>query len=49
MKVVGLEDRNASAFMGGSILAALKAFEPRWVTKEEYAEHGAAIVAKKCD
>lgn len=47
--VFGLEDRTIAAFVGGSILAALKAFEPHWITKEEYAQQGAAIVAKKCE
>jgi len=48
IKVVDLKDRNLLAWEGGSLTANLASFDPMWVSKEEYEEHGASIVHKKC-
>uniref|UniRef100_K3X524 Actin n=1 Tax=Globisporangium ultimum (strain ATCC 200006 / CBS 805.95 / DAOM BR144) TaxID=431595 RepID=K3X524_GLOUD len=42
------QERRIGAFLGGSILASLGSFHEMWMSKAEYAEHGAALVHKKC-
>ena len=37
-----------SAWIGGSILASLSAFQHMWISKQEYDESGPAIVHCKC-
>ncbi|KAL7470697.1 hypothetical protein ACHAXS_010950 [Conticribra weissflogii] len=37
-------ERKDSAWVGGSILASLATFKNMWVTKDEYNEHGSAIL-----
>ena len=41
-------ERRVADWLGGSILASLGSFGENWVTKKEYDEHGAGIVARKC-
>ncbi|CAI5727126.1 unnamed protein product [Hyaloperonospora brassicae] len=41
-------ERRVGAFLGGSILASLGSFHEMWMSKAEYAEHGAALIHKKC-
>lgn len=48
LKVKSPQERKHSAWIGGSILSSLKAFESIWVTKAEYNEQGESIVHKKC-
>eukprot|EP00831_Metopus_contortus_P085168 TRINITY_DN983_c0_g1_i12.p2 TRINITY_DN983_c0_g1~~TRINITY_DN983_c0_g1_i12.p2 ORF type:complete len:154 (-),score=39.42 TRINITY_DN983_c0_g1_i12:55-516(-) len=36
-----------SAWIGGSIMSSLSTFKHMWLSKEEYAESGASVVAKK--
>ncbi len=38
-------DTKYSAWIGGSILASTESFD-RWITKQEYNEHGTKIVSK---
>ena len=40
-------EREQSAWIGGSIIAQLEAFESFWITKEEYLEFGTSIANKK--
>jgi actin len=42
------EGRQYSVWEGGSVMASLKTFAERWITKEEYQEFGASIVHRKC-
>lgn len=42
------QERKIGAFLGGSILASLGSFHEMWMSKAEYAEHGAALIHKKC-
>ena len=42
------EDKQHSAWIGGSIVGSLGAFANLWITKREYEEHGIGIVGKKC-
>jgi len=40
--------RKYSAWIGGSILASIDAFQRMWITKQEYDEFGPEIVHRKC-
>lgn len=40
--------RNFSAWIGGSILASLPAFQSCWVLREQYEESGPQVVYQKC-
>lgn len=44
---LGLESCH-SAWIGGSILASMKAFQQRLFTKQEYEENGAIMIERKC-
>mmetsp|Transcript_33924 Transcript_33924/g.59133 ORF Transcript_33924/g.59133 Transcript_33924/m.59133 type:complete len:418 (+) Transcript_33924:44-1297(+) len=41
-------ERRFSSWIGGSILASLGSFQQMWMSKQEYSEHGAGIVERKC-
>ncbi|GLE10203.1 hypothetical protein PINS_up022228 [Pythium insidiosum] len=41
-------ERRIGSFLGGSILASLGSFHEMWMSKAEYAEHGASLIHKKC-
>lgn len=41
-------ERNYAPWLGGSILASLGTFHQLWMSKQEYDEHGAALVHRKC-
>lgn len=41
-------ERRYSTWLGGSILASLGTFHQLWVSKQEYDEHGSAIVHARC-
>ncbi|KAJ3678164.1 hypothetical protein LUZ60_001967 [Juncus effusus] len=40
--------RKYSVWIGGSILACLSTFQPKWISKAEYQEYGSSIVHRKC-
>ncbi|XP_076975691.1 actin-like protein 9 [Tamandua tetradactyla] len=40
--------RNFSVWIGGSILASLRAFQSCWIRREQYEEQGPHIVYRKC-
>ncbi|CAL8120946.1 unnamed protein product [Orchesella dallaii] len=46
VKIKAQPDRNVMAWVGGSVLASLSTFQKMWVSKEEYDEHGPAVVRK---
>ncbi|XP_037360122.1 actin-like protein 9 [Talpa occidentalis] len=46
--VVAQPNRNFSVWIGGSILASLRTFQPCWVLREQYEEQGPHIVYRKC-
>ncbi|KAF7235266.1 Actin-like protein 9 [Varanus komodoensis] len=48
VKVTSMPLRQYAVWTGGSILASLKNFQPCWVRKEQYQEHGPYIVHRKC-
>jgi len=39
--------RRYISWIGASILASLSSFQPKWITKNEYEEHGVSIIHKK--
>jgi actin-like protein 6A len=41
-------ERKFTTWIGGSILASLGSFQQMWMSKQEYEEHGVAIVHRKC-
>lgn len=48
VKVTAPQERMFSVWIGGSILAALGAFQQMWITRQEYEEAGPTIVHRKC-
>lgn len=48
VKVIAIPERKYAAWIGGSILSSQADFAPRWITREEYDEHGPNIVHFKC-
>jgi actin len=48
VKVVAPPERKHFAWIGGSIQGCMSAFQTIWIAKEEYDEHGSAIVHRKC-
>ncbi|EAL62685.1 hypothetical protein DDB_G0289507 [Dictyostelium discoideum AX4] len=48
IKIIAPPERKYSVWIGGSILASLSSFQPRWISKEEYDESGPSIVHRKC-
>jgi len=48
VKVIASPDRRFAVWRGGSTLTSLSTFASMWITKEDYDEHGAAIVHRKC-
>ena len=41
-------DRKYSSWIGGSILGSLGTLQQLWMSKQEYDEHGAGLVERKC-
>ena len=48
VKVIASPDRRFAVWKGGSTLTSLSTFSSMWITKEDYDEHGANIVHRKC-
>jgi actin, other eukaryote len=48
IRVIANADRKSPAWIGAAILSFLDTFEDSWITTEDYFEHGAAIVHRKC-
>jgi len=48
IRVIAAADRKYAVWKGGSTLASLSTFASSWVTHEDYEEHGAAVVHRKC-
>eukprot|EP00744_Colponema_vietnamica_P017544 GILI01024659.1.p1 GENE.GILI01024659.1~~GILI01024659.1.p1 ORF type:complete len:179 (-),score=55.18 GILI01024659.1:167-703(-) len=41
-------ERKFGAWIGGSILGSLGSFQQMWMSRQEYQEHGAGLVERKC-
>jgi actin-like protein 6A len=48
VKVLGCSERKFSPWVGGSILSSLGSFQQMWMSKQEYEEHGAIMIERKC-
>lgn len=48
IRIVATADRKYAVWKGGSTLASLSTFASSWVTAEDYQEHGAAVIHRKC-
>jgi len=48
IRIVAAADRKYAVWKGGSTLASLSTFSSSWVTREDYDEHGAAVIHRKC-
>jgi actin-related protein len=48
IRVIAAPDRKYAVWKGASTLASLSTFASSWVTAEDYQEHGAAVVHRKC-
>ena len=47
-KIIASPDRRFAVWRGGSTLTSLSTFASMWITKDDYDEHGATIVHRKC-
>ncbi|KAI8385754.1 actin family [Blakeslea trispora] len=41
-------ERKSSSWLGGSIVASLGTFHQLWISRQEYEEHGASVIHRKC-
>jgi actin len=48
IRIVASADRKYAVWKGASTLASLSTFASSWITKEDYDEHGAPVVHRKC-
>eukprot|EP00806_Schmidingerella_arcuata_P001814 Macronucleus_2636.p1 GENE.Macronucleus_2636~~Macronucleus_2636.p1 ORF type:complete len:238 (+),score=95.57 Macronucleus_2636:1-714(+) len=48
VRIIATADRKYAVWKGASTLASLSTFSASWISKEEYEEHGAGIVHRKC-
>jgi actin, other eukaryote len=48
IKIIAPPHRKYSVWIGGSILSALSTFQHLWLSKQDYEEHGATIVHRRC-
>jgi actin len=49
VRVIAPNERKFSVWMGAALLSSLTSFTAEWVTRQEYEEHGASIVHRRCD
>jgi actin-related protein len=49
IRVIASADRKYAVWKGASTLASLSTFASSWVTAEDYQEHGAAVIHRKCN
>lgn len=48
IRIIATPDRKYAVWKGASTLASLSTFASSWISKEEYEEHGAGIIHRKC-
>ena len=48
VKVISGTDRRFQPWIGGSILSSLGSFQQMWMSRQEYEEHGAIMIERKC-
>lgn len=49
IRIVAAADRKFAVWKGGSTLASLSTFTSSWVSREDYEEHGASVIHRKCN
>ena len=49
IRFIASADRKYAVWKDGSTLASLSTFASSWVTTEDYQEHGAAVIHRKCN
>ena len=49
INVFASADRKYAVWKGAANLASLSTFAASWVTAEDYQEHGAAVIHRKCN
>ena len=49
IRVIASADRKYAVWKGCSTLASHSTFASSWVTAEDYQEHGAAVIHRKCN
>jgi len=49
IRVIASADRKYAVWKGASTLACLSTFASSWVSAEDYQEHGAAVIHRKCN
>ena len=49
VNIIASDDRKYAVWKGASMLASLSTFATSWVTAEDYQEHGAAVIHRKCN
>ena len=48
IRIIASHDRKYAVWKGASTLASLSSFGASWISRDEYEEHGAGIVHRKC-
>jgi len=48
VKVIHSAERKFSPWIGGSILSSLGSFQQMWMSRQEFEEHGAIMIERKC-
>jgi len=48
IRVCATAERRFACWIGASVLAEIDEFRKEWITREEYDEHGPAIIHKRC-
>ena len=48
IRVIAAADRKFAVWKGASTFASLSTFASSWITKDDFEEHGAQIVHRKC-
>ena len=49
VRIIASADRKYSSWRGASTIASQSTFDKSWVTAEDYEEHGAAVIHRKCN
>lgn len=48
VKVINAAERQFTPWVGGSILSSLGSFQQMWMSRQEFEEHGAIMIERKC-
>ena len=48
VKCISSAEKRFTPWMGGSILSSLGSFQQMWMSRQEFEEHGAIMIERKC-